>query len=87
MTMAAQHTLKTDATSPLASTTGTDLDYMIKTHKVIPERDARAIMMQILAGLRYLNTPSGSRQVCTYVPGGVQSDSPIDGWVPYLRTG
>lgn len=43
--------------------TGTDLDYMIKTQKVIPERDARAIMMQILAGLRYLNTPSGSRQV------------------------
>lgn len=36
---------------------------MIKTQKVIPERDARAIMMQILAGLRYLNTPSGSRQV------------------------
>lgn len=47
---------------------------MIKTQKVIPERDARAIMMQILAGLRYLNTPSGSRQVCTYVPGGVRSD-------------
>ncbi len=36
---------------------------MIKTQKVIPERDARAITMQILAGLRYLNTPSGSRQV------------------------
>lgn len=41
---------------------------MIKTQKVIPERDARAIMMQILAGLRYLNTPSGSRQVCASGP-------------------
>lgn len=50
--------------TPYAHThTGTDLDYMIKTQKMIPERDARAITMQILAGLRYLNTPSGSRQV------------------------
>lgn len=41
------------------SQTGTDLDFMMKTQKTIPERDARAITMQILSGLRYLNTPSG----------------------------
>lgn len=38
---------------------GTDLDFMMKTQKNIPERDARAITIQILSGLRYLNTPSG----------------------------
>lgn len=38
---------------------GTDLDYVIKTQKTLPERDGRALVMQILSGLKYLNTPHG----------------------------
>lgn len=36
---------------------GTDLDEKLKTMKTIPEKDAKTIVMQILAGLRYLNAP------------------------------
>lgn len=36
---------------------GTDLDEKLKTMKSIPEKDAKTIVMQILAGLRYLNAP------------------------------
>jgi len=43
---------------------GTDLDTLLKERKVLPERDARAILLQILDGMRYLSTPSkdGERQ-------------------------
>jgi len=36
---------------------GTDLDEKLKTLKQIPEKDAKTIIMQILSGLRYLNSP------------------------------
>ena len=36
---------------------GTDLDEKLKTMKQFPEKDAKTIIMQILAGLRYLNAP------------------------------
>ena len=37
---------------------------MLKEQKTIPEREARAILLQVLTGMRYLNVPSpdGSRQ-------------------------
>uniref|UniRef100_A0A7S4ITG5 Protein kinase domain-containing protein n=2 Tax=Odontella aurita TaxID=265563 RepID=A0A7S4ITG5_9STRA len=43
---------------------GTDLDTLLKERKTLPERDARAILIQILSGMRYLSAPSedGSRQ-------------------------
>ena len=41
---------------------GTDLDTMLKEQKTIPEREARAILLQVLCGMRYLNLPSGNRQ-------------------------
>ena len=43
---------------------GTDLDTLLKTKRRIPERDARAILLQVLSGMRYLSHPSsdGSRQ-------------------------
>ena len=41
---------------------GTDLDSLLKSQKCLPERDARAILLQILIGTRYLNTPSANRQ-------------------------
>ena len=39
---------------------GVDLDQHLKTMKTLKESDARAIVVQIVAGLRYLNTPSGA---------------------------
>lgn len=43
---------------------GTDLDTILKQNKFLPERDARAYLLQILSGMRYLSSPSedGSRQ-------------------------
>lgn len=41
---------------------GTDLDAMLKEKKRLPERDARAILLQILSGMQYLSQPSGNRQ-------------------------
>ena len=43
---------------------GTDLDTLLKNRRVLPERDARAILLQILTGMLYLSQPSqdGSRQ-------------------------
>jgi tousled-like kinase len=41
---------------------GTDLDTLLKTKKRLPERQARAILLQILSGMRYLSEPSNSRQ-------------------------
>lgn len=41
---------------------GTDLDTLLKAKKRLPERDARAILIQILSGMQYLSSPSGSRQ-------------------------
>lgn len=36
---------------------GIDLDEKLKRQKVLPEKDARAVLMQILSGLRYLHHP------------------------------
>jgi len=43
---------------------GTDLDTLLKDRGRLPERDARAILLQILCGMRYLSAPSadGRRQ-------------------------
>jgi tousled-like kinase len=41
---------------------GTDLDSLLKAKKRLPERDARAILIQILSGMQYLSCPSGNRQ-------------------------
>jgi tousled-like kinase len=38
---------------------GTDLDEKLKRLKSIPEKEARAILLQIVSGLRYLATPVG----------------------------
>ena len=43
---------------------GKDLDMLLKQKRRLPERDARAILLQILSGMQYLSQPSadGSRQ-------------------------
>lgn len=43
---------------------GTDLDTVLKDQGRLGERDARAILLQVLSGMRYLSTPSadGRRQ-------------------------
>lgn len=43
---------------------GTDLDTLLKEKKRLPERDARAILLQTLSGMLYLSRPSpdGTRQ-------------------------
>lgn len=43
---------------------GSDLDTLLKDRGRLPERDARAILLQILSGMRYLCSPSadGRRQ-------------------------
>jgi len=35
---------------------GNDIDFFLKQHKVIPEKEARSVMMQTVSALRYLNT-------------------------------
>jgi tousled-like kinase len=35
----------------------TDLDEKLKKSRSMPEKDCRVIIMQILSGLKYLNTP------------------------------
>lgn len=37
---------------------GTDLDTILKVKRRLPERDARAILLQILSGMKYLSHPS-----------------------------
>jgi tousled-like kinase len=39
---------------------GIDLDEKLKTVKMISEKDAKAILMQIVSGLRYLNAPGST---------------------------
>ncbi|CAF3168262.1 unnamed protein product [Rotaria socialis] len=34
---------------------GNDIDFFLKQHKVIPEKEARSVMMQTVSALRYLN--------------------------------
>lgn len=41
---------------------GTDLDSLLKERRSLPERDARAILLQILSGMNYLSHASGNRQ-------------------------
>ena len=43
---------------------GEDLDTILKDRGRLTERDARAILLQVLSGMRYLSTPSddGRRQ-------------------------
>ena len=41
---------------------GQDLDMLLKEKRRLAERDARAILLQILLGMNYLSHPSGSRQ-------------------------
>jgi tousled-like kinase len=44
----------------LESCEGGDLDQKLKSEKIIAEVDAKPILLQIVAGLRYLNTPNSS---------------------------
>ena len=37
--------------------TGEDLDARLRARKTLPEREARAVVLQVLAGLRHLHTP------------------------------
>jgi tousled-like kinase len=37
---------------------GTDLDERLKKMRTVPEKDCKVVVMQVLSGLRYLNTPS-----------------------------
>ena len=39
---------------------GIDLDEKLKRNRLLPEKDARTILLQIVSGLRYLNVPSVS---------------------------
>merc|ERR1719464_990762 len=41
---------------------GTDLDMLLKRNKRLSERHARAILIQILAGMKYLSQPSGNSE-------------------------
>lgn len=41
---------------------GTDLDILLKDKRRLQERDARAILLQILSGMNYLSHPSSQRQ-------------------------
>lgn len=43
---------------------GSDLDTLLKERRTLPEKDAKAILVQILLGMQYLSQPSadGSRQ-------------------------
>ncbi|XP_047136271.1 serine/threonine-protein kinase tousled-like 2 isoform X1 [Hydra vulgaris] len=34
---------------------GNDLDFILKQHKTIPEKEARVVMMQVVSALKYLN--------------------------------
>ena len=35
---------------------GNDIDFFLKQHKIIPEKEARSVVMQTVSALRYLNT-------------------------------
>ena len=35
---------------------GNDIDFFLKQHKLIPEKDARSVVMQTVSALKYLNT-------------------------------
>jgi tousled-like kinase len=58
---------------------GGDLDQLLKTEKVLCEADAKPILLQVLAGLRYLNSPRPGvmRAVIHYdlKPGNILFDS------------
>lgn len=41
---------------------GTDLEALLREKRKLPEREARAILLQILSGMNYLSHPSGNRQ-------------------------
>ena len=56
---------------------GEDLDSLLRSRKHLPERDARAILLQVLAGLRHLQTPSGPRKAIIHYdlkPGNILFD-------------
>ena len=53
---------------------GEDLDYRLKTEKCLQEKEARSILLQILCGLKYLNT--GKQKIIHYdlKPGNILFD-------------
>jgi tousled-like kinase len=58
---------------------GTDLDYVLKAQGTLPEREARAIIMQVLSALRYLNkVEDDSGSSASVSSGSVSQDSSSD---------
>ncbi len=43
---------------------GNDLDFFLKQNKIIPEKEARSIIVQIISALKYLNTEIKPSVVC-----------------------
>ena len=43
---------------------GNDLDFVLKQNQIIPEKEARSIIGQILSALKYLNTEVKPAVVC-----------------------
>ncbi|CAM9476142.1 unnamed protein product, partial [Chrysoparadoxa australica] len=41
---------------------GTDLEQKLKLRKVMPEKIAKALLLQVVCGLQYLNTPQAGHQ-------------------------
>ena len=57
---------------------GTDLDEKLKTTKMVPEKDAKTIVMQIVSGLRYLHAPLVGTSSSTLLED-IVSDNGMDG--------
>lgn len=45
---------------------GNDLDFFLKQNKIIPEKEARSIIMQTINALKYLNSEVKPPVVCRF---------------------
>lgn len=60
---------------------GDDLDALLRARRTLPEREARAIILQVLAGLRHLHAPSKLRNAIIHYdlkPGNILFDDKGD---------
>jgi tousled-like kinase len=46
---------------------GNDLDFFLKQNKIIPEKEARSIIVQIISALKYLNIEIKPAVVCFFI--------------------